>query len=115
MKNKKREFSKTLLIQESILIWIVTIAFLGLATLCIIKDYTGSLPWLTAMISLPWTAYGVSQGCYYNKSKQENTKDGIKYETVMEELRQQNNNNEEIISPEFDLDNKDDINMNYGI
>ena len=113
-KTDKKEFSKTLLIQESVLIWIVTIAFLGLAALCIVKDYTGSLPWLTAMISLPWTAYGVSQGCYYNKSKKENTKNGIKYETVMEELKQKSNNNE-IISPEFDLNNKDEIDMNYGI
>lgn len=87
-KNTK-EFSKVLLIQESALIWIMTLAFLGLAALCIINNYMGSLPWLTAMISLPWTAYGVSQCFYYNKSKAENTKDGIKYETVMAELLEQ--------------------------
>lgn len=83
---KKKEFSKVLLIQESALIWIMTLCFVGLAALCIIKDYVGSLPWLTAMVSLPWTAYGVSQCFYYNKSKAENTKDGIKYETVMADL-----------------------------
>lgn len=88
-KNKKKtEFSKVLLIQESALIWIMTLAFLGLAALCIIKDYTGSLPWLTAMISLPWTAYGVSQCFYYNKAKTENMAGGIKFETVMNELNQ---------------------------
>ena len=64
----------------------MTLCFIGLAALCIIKDYVGSLPWLTAMVSLPWTAYGVSQCFYYNKSKAENTKDGIKYETVMADL-----------------------------
>lgn len=83
---KKKEFSKALLIQESVLIWIMTLAFLGLAALCIIHDYTGSLPWLTAMITLPWSAYGVSQCFYYNKAKAENTKDGIKYEAVLTEL-----------------------------
>ena len=83
---KKKEFSKVLLIQESALIWIMTLSFIGLAALCIIKDYVGSLPWLTAMVSLPWTAYGVSQCFYYNKSKAENTKDGIKYDTVMTDL-----------------------------
>lgn len=57
---KKKEFSKVLLIQESALIWIMTICFLGLAALCVINNYTGQLPWLTAMVSLPWTAYGVS-------------------------------------------------------
>ena len=83
---KKKEFSKVLLVQESILIWITTLTFLGLAALCILRDYTGSLPWLTAMISLPWTAYGVSQCFYYNKAKAENTKEGIKYEAVMAEI-----------------------------
>ena len=90
---KKKEFSKVLLIQESALIWIMTLCFVGLAALCIIKDYVGSLPWLTAMVSLPWTAYGVSQCFYYNKSKAENTKDGIKYETVMTDLVESYKNN----------------------
>ncbi len=116
MKKNKKEFSKLLLIQESVLIWIVTIAFLGLAALCIIKDYTGSLPWLTAMVSLPWTAYGVSQGCYYAKAKKENTVGGIKYETVLEELKQNTNNDEFIFeSPEFELDNKNSVDLDYGI
>lgn len=81
-----KEFSKTLLIQESILVWFISTVCLGLAYLCILKDYTGSLPWLSAMIGLPWAAYGVSQACYYNKAKAENTKDGIKYDSAMAEL-----------------------------
>lgn len=84
--SKKQEFSKLLLIQESILIWIVTIAFVILAYICIINQYFGELPWLTAMVGLPWTAYGVSQGFYYRKAEKENTKGGIKYETVMAEF-----------------------------
>ena len=40
------------------------------------------------MVGLPWTAYAVSQAFYYRKAMKENTKDGIKYETTMEELRQ---------------------------
>ena len=78
-----------LLIQESILIWIMTISFIGLAFVCIIKNYTGSLPWITAMISLPWTAYGVSQACYYKKSTVENSKNGIKYESVMKSIEKE--------------------------
>ena len=84
-KNKK-EFSKILLIQESILIWIITIAFIGLAFYCVVNQYFGELPWLTAMVSFPWSAYGVSQVFYYEKSKKENTKNGIKYETAMKEI-----------------------------
>ena len=69
---KKTEFSKTLLIQESILLWIVTIALIGLAFYCVVNQYFGELPWITTMVGFPWTAYGVSQACYYNKAKKEN-------------------------------------------
>jgi len=81
---KKPEFSKLLLIQESILIWIVTIVLLVLAFVCISKEYFGELPWIAAMVGFPWAAYGVSQAYYYKKSMAENTKDGIKYDTVMQ-------------------------------
>lgn len=83
---KKKEFSKLLLIQESILIWIITIACIILAYFCIINDSYGDLPWLTAIVGLPWGAYGVSQVYYYKKSMAENIKDGIKYDTVMAQL-----------------------------
>ena len=64
----KREFSKSLLIQESALIWITSLAYIVLAFYCISNGYTGSLPWITASASLPWAAYGVSQVFYYKKS-----------------------------------------------
>lgn len=83
---KKLEFSKTLLVQESALIWISTLAYIALAFYCIYSGYIGSLPWLTASASLPWAAYGVSQVYYYKKSTVENAKDGVKYESVMREL-----------------------------
>lgn len=103
---KKKEFSKILLLQESVLIWITTLAFLVLAAFCVWKDYSGSLPWLTAMISLPWGAYGVSQCFYYNKSTKENTKNGIKYETVMADL----------LTDNLEEEKEDtDIDINYGI
>lgn len=73
IEKKKHEFSKVLLIQESILIWILTLSFIILAFICILFGYLGTLPWLAAMAGFPWTAYGVSQAFYYNKSKAENT------------------------------------------
>lgn len=83
---KNLEFSKWLLVQESLLIWINTIAMLILAYFCVKCQYFGELPWLAVMAGLPWTAYGVSQVFYYEKSKSENTSGGIKYETVMKGL-----------------------------
>ena len=79
---KKREFSKTLLIQESILIWVHTVAMLVLAYICVFRGSYAELPWLTAMVALPWTAYGVSQHAYYRKSQAENTEGGIVFENA---------------------------------
>lgn len=86
MKKKKTEFSKTLLIQESILIWINTICMLIMAFYCIFKGEFGDLPWLTAMSALPWGSYAVSQMYYYKKAEKENTSGGITYESVMAEI-----------------------------
>ena len=84
--SQKLEFSKILLIQESVLIWIMTIFFMYLAYICIQNQYLGELPWLAAMVGFPWTAYGVSQMYYYKKSMKENSKDGIKYDAVMADI-----------------------------
>lgn len=125
---KKREFSKNLLVQESALIWITTLGYLLLAFYCIFNGYMGSLPWLTASASLPWAAYGVSQVYYYKKSMAENTKDGIKYESVIKELDNAHENYNKIIkevanniviegdnSGEDSMNSSDDINTDYGI
>ena len=87
--SKNTEFSKKLIWQESALIWIISISFIILAFVCVKYAYFGELPWLTAMVGLPWTAYAVSQAFYYRKAMKENTKDGIKYDTTMEELKQE--------------------------
>lgn len=88
-RGKKKEFSKTLLIQESILIWIHTLAMLVLAYICVFRGAYAELPWLTAMVTLPWGAYGVSQHAYYKKSSAENTKNGIVYETALAQYSQE--------------------------
>ena len=82
---KDKSFSKLLLIQESILIWVMTIAFIVLAFICVANQYFGELPWLSVMVGLPWTAYGASRAFYYNKSKAENTAGGIVYDVALKE------------------------------
>ena len=88
MRLERESFSKTLLRQESILIWIMSLSFIILAFYCIHEGFTGSLPWLSAMVGFPWTAYGVSQAMYYRKSMAENTQGGVKYESVLSEIQQ---------------------------
>lgn len=86
MKNKKKiEFSKILLIQESILVWITTIAFIVLAFLSIYTGFIGEFSWLAAMVTALWAAYGVSQAFYYKKSMAENTRGGITYKLATNE------------------------------
>lgn len=75
----KPEFSKCLLRQESVLIWIITVSYIALAFLCVFRGYTGSLPWLSVLPGVAWGAYGASQAFYYNKAKAENTSGGIVY------------------------------------
>lgn len=69
---KKTEFSKKLLIQESALIWIMTLALVTLSFVCVLTGAYAELPWLTAMVALPWSAYGASQAYYYKKAEKEN-------------------------------------------
>lgn len=86
MKNKKKmEFSKVLLIQESILVWITTIAFIVLAFLSIYTGFIGEFSWLAAMVTALWAAYGVSQAFYYKKAMAENTRGGITYKLATSE------------------------------
>jgi EamA domain-containing membrane protein RarD len=82
----KQAFSKTLLIQESILIWIITLAFIVLAFVCVFTGYLGSLPWVAVMVTAAWGAYGVSQAAYYSKSKAENITGGLVYEATMSKI-----------------------------
>lgn len=84
-KRKKGAFSKLLLVQESVLIWILTFSFIGLAYLCVKTGYTGTLPWLSVTLTGAWGAYGVSQAMYYKKSEKENTAGGIVFETAMKQ------------------------------
>lgn len=86
MSKKSKEFSKKLLIQESILIWITTISLIVLAFVCIFRGYEGELPWLAVMIGLPWSAYGVSQACYYKKSSIENSEGGIVFASALQDF-----------------------------
>lgn len=41
------------------------------------------------MCGFPWTAYGVTRSFHLNKSKAENTSNGITFETAMKELEMQ--------------------------
>ena len=76
------EFSKRLISDIRLLLWVVTLGGLVLAAYCIRKGYTGSLPWLTAMVGLPWTAHGTVCAFYLNLCKSDHKEGGITFEAA---------------------------------
>lgn len=81
-KNQKPQYSKQLVSDIRRLLWVVTVGGLLLAAYCIKKGYTGSLPWLSAMVGLPWTAHGVVCSCYLSMSKSDHRRGGITFEAA---------------------------------
>ena len=81
--NRKRlEYSKRLVSDIRLLLWVVTVGGLLLAAYCIYRGFTGSLPWLSAMVGLPWSAHGVVCAFYLNMAKCDHREGGITFEAV---------------------------------
>lgn len=81
-KLKKMDYSKVMISDIRRLLWVVTIGGIVLAALCIYKGYLGSLPWLSAMVGLPWSAHGVVCSFYLNMAKSDHKEGGITFETA---------------------------------
>lgn len=65
------QFSKLLILFETAVVCFLTIKGIQLAELCIVNQFSGSLPWIATMVTAAWSAYGVSSAFYYNKGKAE--------------------------------------------
>ena len=81
-KNVDKEFSKRLIADIRALLWVVTVGGLALAAYCIRVGYTGALPWLSAMVGLPWTAHGTVCAFYLNMAKSDHKEGGITFESA---------------------------------
>ena len=79
---KQQEFSKRLISDIRALLWVVTVGGLLLAAYCIRADYAGALPWLSAMVGLPWTAHGTVCAFYLNMAKSDHKEGGITFEAA---------------------------------
>ena len=60
-----------------------TFSVLALCALAILRRFDGALPYLTTLIGALQAVTGVVLGAYFNKSKAENTKGGIVYDTAL--------------------------------
>lgn len=80
---KKTAYSKRL---SAWVIWgdlLLSIATLAISALSVLRGYTGGLPYLVSLIGIYNVATGYVLGKYMDKSKAENTKGGIVYDTAM--------------------------------
>ncbi len=82
MRKRKAGFSKRLLMLESAIVLYTTYEGFALARLAVAAGFTGTLPWIAAMVTAAWGAYGTSAACYYGKAKAENTAGGVVYEAA---------------------------------
>ena len=84
MRNEKKqqEFSKKLISDIRLLLWVVTLGGLVLAAYCIRVGYMGALPWLSAMVGLPWTAHGTVCAFYLKRAKSNHKAGGITFEAA---------------------------------
>lgn len=105
-----RAFSKKLAMMFVWITTVVTLVTLFLCYKCIVLDYQGSLPFLSALIGLQQVSVGYVCGSYMHKSKAENIAGGIVYENSLI--------NNKILS-EFDRDmtgtNSENTNSSDGL
>lgn len=85
-KKKKRTsrvaYSKRLVSDIRSLLWIVTVGGFLLAFYCIWEGYTGSLPWISSMVGLPWAAHGTVCAFYLGMAKSDHRAGGITYDAA---------------------------------
>lgn len=82
---KKLDFSKQLIKDIRYLLWAVTIGGLVLAFYCIKLGYLGSLPWISALVGLPWSAHGLVCSFYLNMAKSDHRTGGITYDMAIQQ------------------------------
>jgi len=66
--------------------FIVTLLVLLLCYIAVLKNFSGSLPFLVSLIGLQQVKTSIVVTAVVNKSKKENSKDGIVYESAMAQI-----------------------------
>ena len=80
--HKNPEHSKQLTRDIRALLWMVTVGGLLLAFYCVRSGFAGALPWITALVGLPWSAHGVVCAFYLNMAKSDHKEGGITFEAA---------------------------------
>ena len=82
---KKMDYSKQIIHDIRGLLWVVTVGSLLLAFYCVKRDYVGALPWISALVGLPWSAHAVVSSFYFSVAKVDHQRGGITFEAAKAE------------------------------
>ncbi len=80
------DYSKRITNDMRGLLWVISVGGLLLGFYAVHARFEGALPWISAMVGLPWTAWGTAAAFYLNLAKSDHRQGGITYETAMAEL-----------------------------
>lgn len=83
MRRRRRTTSKVIAVGILLVDGVATMAVLALCGLAILRNYTGGLPYLTALVGALQAATGYVLGHYFRKSARENTRGGIVYDAAL--------------------------------
>lgn len=80
------EYSKRITNDMRGLLWVISVGGLLLGFYAVHARFEGALPWISAMVGLPWTAWGTAAAFYLNLAKSDHRQGGITHDTAMAEL-----------------------------
>ena len=80
------DYSKRLTNDMRPLLWVVTVGGMLLGFYAVHEGFDPALPWISAMVGLPWTAWGTAAAFYMNLAKSDHKQGGITYDTAMAEI-----------------------------
>lgn len=81
-KKKLLDVSQKLVKDTRPLLWVVTVGGMLLAFYSIYKNFTGALPWISALVGLPWAAHSAICAAYLSLCKSDHKEGGITFESA---------------------------------
>lgn len=81
-RKQQTEFSKLIVRDIRPLLWMVTLGGFFLALVALLLDRNNTLPWITALVGLPWTAHGTVCSFYMSLAKSDHSAGGITFEAA---------------------------------
>ncbi len=95
---RKLDYSKRLTNDMRALLWVVTCGGFALAFCCVFMGYVAELPWIVALVGLPWTAWGTAASFYMNLAKSDHREGGITYELAKLEHEQAQPEDDDVLA-----------------